>query len=397
MSSFGLTLILGVTLRLVVAAAFQGSNDMGSMEDEGAALLAGLPVYSNTPGNKLPLAYLVSTAMVMVSRLSGLPASFTLKLPAIAADGLAALVLYRMGWAGSGWRSSHALAAVYLLNPATVMLSAYHGNLDPAMAALMVAAVLAWSRGEAAASGLLLGAAIAVKTPAALALPVVLAHSEGATRARIAMAAVAVPLVLSLPFALTDPGFVRVFTYSSHYGPWGIPLILRQSENLLEQLASVPPALTAILQHVNRAASTAGRYILLAILVAWLVDVARRRCTDGAGALVRDIAATFMVFYVFAPGFGVQYLSWAAPFVLLASRRLGLLYVIAITPFLAGTYVQAFLPAKYGVESITQNLRLLSPVDLAFLVANGLAGLAAWGACVAILYRLRLRTSRADR
>jgi hypothetical protein len=390
MSPFGLTLIAGVSLRLIIAAALRGSNDMASMEAEGVTLLAGLPIYSNTPGNKLPLAYFVSAAMVMVSRLSGLPASFTLKLPAIAADTLAALVLHRMGpGERTGWRSSHALAAVYLLNPATITLSAYHCNLDPLMAALMVTAVFAWSRGASATGGLLLGAAIAVKTPAALVLLVVLAHSAGAARARVAMTAVAVPLILSLPFALTDPGFTRVFAYSSLYGNWGISLMLKQSENVLKQFASVPPALTAILESANRHGSAAGRYILLAILIGWLVDVARRRRGPDVTALVRDIAATFMVFYVFASGFGVQYLSWAVPFILLASRRLGILFISAITPCLAGTYIQASLPAKYGVESITQNLRLLSSVDLAFLVANGLAGLAAWAACAVVLYRLR--------
>ncbi len=389
MSSFGLAVGAGVLLRLVIAALFQGSNDIPVEAIEGETILAGLPVYSTMPGNKLPLAYLVSAAMVMVSRLSGLPAFFTLKLPAIAADVLAAVVLYRMGRGYPGWRSSTVLAAVYLLNPATIMLSAYHGNLDPLMAALIVAAVFAWSRGHAATGGFLLGAAIAVKTPAALALPVVLAHADRAARLKFAMTAIAVPLILSLPFALTDPGFIRIFTYSSLYGTWGIPLVLRQSENLLKQLASVPAALTATLEYANRAASISGRYVLLAVLIGWLVDVARRRRDADVAAAVRDIAATFMVFYVFASGFGVQYLSWAVPFVLLASRRLGIAYVTAITPFLVGTYLQAFLPQKYGVESITQNLRLLSSVDFAFLVANGVAGLAAWGTCAWILYRLR--------
>ena len=384
--TFGLVLAAGVLVRLAVAAAFHGSFDIVSQTDEGRIFASGRPVYTETTGNKLPLGYALPAAMLLLSSLSGLPVTFTMKLPAIAGDVLAAAVI--RGAARRSDRSSTVLAAIYLLNPATVMLSAYHGNVDPLMAALMIAASLLASRGAPLGAGAVLGAAIALKPPAVLALPLLLMRpATAASRGWLAAAAVGVPVALSLPFALDDPGFPRVFDYASLYGVWGVPLLLEQSRNVVTQLTTGAPVVIAMLEQVNRVAIVAGRYVAAAVLVAWFFWIARRRDTISETAS-REIAATFLVFYVVAPGFGVQYLGWALPFLLVHSWRLGIAYVAVITPFLAGRYAQALLPEKYGVESVTAKLAILSGADLALVVATGGLAVLAWLSCLLILWRL---------
>lgn len=380
----------GLLLRLVVAAAFHGSADIEGHLLEGTTVLRGQSVYEHTPGNKLPLGYALPAAMLLLSSWIGLPFPFVMKLPAIAGDLLAAVLLRSAGRAEPAAPSGDALAALYLLNPATVMLSGYHGNVDPLMAALMLAALVLKWRGAPTLAGAALGAAIAIKLPAALAFPVLLMNGHaGTSRWRFAGAAVAVPALLSAPFAIGDPAFARVFAYGSLHGVWGITLVVQQTAKVVAQLTAAPGAVVDALQALNAAAIAAGRYVLLGVLAMWFLYLARRRDGVDARAETCRVAATFMVFYVFTPGFGVQYLSWAVPFLVLASRRLAVAYVAAITPFLLGRYAQAALPAKYGVPSVTAILPVLSAADLTLLVATGAAGLVAWATCAWIAFHLR--------
>src|SRR5882672_2493576 len=94
------------------------------------------------------------------------------KLPAIAGDLLAAILLRRIAERHYRSRAGTTWMAIYLLNPVTVMLSAYQGNVDPLMAAMMLWALdLRW-RDEPISAGVVLGLAIAMKPTAVLALPV---------------------------------------------------------------------------------------------------------------------------------------------------------------------------------------------------------------------------------
>jgi hypothetical protein len=381
-----LVFVAGLAIRLVVAVAFRGSYDIDAQLTEGRALLEGRSVYGTNMGNKLPLGYAVPALTLLFGAVTGVPAYVALKMPAIAGDMMTAALLGRVGTRASD--PAWLLPALYLLNPVTVMLSAYHGNVDPLMAALVLAATVLASSGRALASGVVLGTAIALKQPAVLALPVLCLGVRGPERARLALAALLVPAVVTLPFAVADPNFGRVLRYSSVSGGWGVSLLLQQSANVVAQLGPASDTLVEVLARANLWFAAWGRYVLLAILIAWYVALVRRRREADRTDLFRDVAATFLVFYVFASGFGTQYLAWALPFLFLVSRRLALVYVAVLTPFLAGTYFQATLHAKYDVGSITAHLRLLSPGDLAVVLANGVFGVMAWVACAWILARI---------
>jgi hypothetical protein len=385
---------MGLAVRLIVAMTFFGSDDITSQYLEAGHLLNHSPIYSSTGGSKLLLGYLVPALMLLFGSPMGLPPQFVLKLPAIAGDLIAAGVLKRINDRHPSSASSFELVAFYLLNPATIMLSAYHGSVDPLMAGLLLAAVLLSSEAMPRLAGLALGTAIAFKPLAILLLPVLVILAKPGRRTRTAVPALLVLAGVAIPFAISDPGFYRVFQNSSLYGTWGIPLLLKQSRNLAAA-GLVESPISRMLDIANHLAATWGRYVLLAILIWWFVSLATHPPGRGFVSLNRAAAITFVMFYVFASGFGVQYLSLALPFLLLESRTLATAYVTAISPFLAGMYLYANLPHKYGVVSVSENLRVLGHADLALVVATAVFGLAAWATCVWILYRLLKSPPRA--
>lgn len=384
---------LGLVIRLTVAMAFVGSWDVTSQVHHGDLIAEGRSAWTS----KLPVAYFLPVAMNLLADATRLPATFTQKLPAIAGDLWIALLLYgiaaRLPGAGPRWL----WPAIYLLNPATVMLSAYHGNADPLMAAAMLAALVLRWRERPLASGVMLGLAIAMKPTALLALPVLLLPLSRRGNVRLGAAAVLTPVAICAPFALLDPTFGQFLSnYSGPYGNWGIPLILRQLENVSRQLLGVDGPLVATLGALNAAFLASGRWLLAAILVLWGLWMTRRlRIADFEQNAIA-MTATYFVFYVFTPGFGVQYFSLALPFLLIASPRLLLWLSAVISPYILGTYLQAGLYARYGMDKpITERLSSLSTADLTLLVATGLFAVASWLTCVWILYRLvRAKPSR---
>jgi hypothetical protein len=378
--------VLGLTIRLAVAMMFVGSWDVVSQVYHGELIVAGESAWTS----KLPVAYFLPAAMHLLADATQLPKTFTQKLPAIAGDLWIALLLYgiaaRLPRAGPRWL----WPAIYLLNPVTVMLSAYHGNADPLMgAAMLTALVLRW-RERPLASGVMLGLAIAMKPTALLALPVLLLPLARRGNVRLAAAAVLTPVAICTPFALLDPTFGKFLSnYSGPYGNWGISLILRQVENVSRQLLGIDGPLVAILGALNAAFLASGRWILMGILVLWGLWMMRRLRIGDFEQNAIAMTATFFVFYVFTPGFGVQYLSLALPFLLIVSPRLMLWLSAVISPYILGTYLQAGLYERYGMDKpITARLASLSSAELTLLVATGLFAIASWLTCVWILYRL---------
>ena len=106
------------------------------------------------------------------------------------------------------------------------------------------------------------------------------------------------------------------------------------------------------------------------------------------------IAATYLFFYVFASGFGTQYLSLAVPFLVVSSIRMTTIYVAGISPFLLTNYLQASLYDKYGgLDSapLTSRLSSLTRGDLALVALNGVLAIVAWATCAWLLWQTARR------
>jgi Glycosyltransferase family 87 len=128
----------------------------------------------------------------------------------VLAAGLLALWLaLNMMRRGRPWTVWALVAAAVVFNPLTFQAS-YWGHPEEVLAAVLaVGAVIASGRRRWLIAGLMLGAALATKQWAALAvLPVLIAAPAG-TRVRLAVTCVALAGVLTLPMLVADPGRFR--------------------------------------------------------------------------------------------------------------------------------------------------------------------------------------------
>lgn len=316
---------VALLVRLVVAASFVGSLDIPLQLDHARAILSGAPAWTS----KLPLAHFLPPLMELLSRVTPISPAVAQKLPAIAGDLLTALLLLRIARRYQRSGPSWLWPAVYLLNPVTVMLSAYQGNCDPLMAGAMLWALdLRW-REKPLAAGAALGLAIAMKPPAVLALPALLLPLRRRGNASLAAAAILVPALLCAPFAFFDPAFGRfLLSYGGAYGEWGIVLIARQlDQNVAGRMLSLPEWMAKAFHGLHEVLAVHGRYVMAAVLAAWFLYAMRRWkvMTFEENACV--LAATLLVFFIIATGWGAQYLSLALPFLLIVSVRLTIVLV----------------------------------------------------------------------
>jgi hypothetical protein len=274
-----------------------------------------LAMYRLTPFfNHTPLVGWFSEAAYVYS--SGGPHAqqifvFYLRLPAIFADFFAVIALLwlqektgRPGW----WA-----LCVYAASPVGFMVSGYHGNVDSVMALGVLLAGIACSRNRPALCGLCLGFACNIKIIPLLLVPAFFfLWWQRRQVLRFAVPAILTMLIgWSYPL-FTIPGIFlkNVLGYGSIWGVWGITYFLRLTDL---------PALRDIAFAKTTLAQTGIMTVLKAIIVVSALVIAWRRRKAESVDIFQTLALTWAVFFVFAPGFGAQYLAWLAPCFLVAS------------------------------------------------------------------------------
>jgi hypothetical protein len=324
--------IAGLLLRLVVSARSHGSNDINIWagfcdkyrEHGGLGWLYDVDASFNHP----PLMGLMAVGLRAAARVLDTRFDFLFKLPEIAADVLAAVLVYRV------WRPRHALVAplafaLFCWNPASILVSAHHGNTDPLCAALSLLAAFLVDRRRPFWAGVALAATINVKLIPVLLIPVFL--SCWSSRREVLRFVGGLSLGV-IPFAPIVAGHwsgfrAHALQYRSYPGPWGVT-------SLLEFLA----------QHRNFAArahalsdlwtSHAFKLILLAPVVLALVNWRRGRPWSAPELG----ACAYMIFLILTPGFGVQYVVYPIPLLFAADVRRACGYAAATGLFILIVY-----------------------------------------------------------
>ena len=329
-------------VRVIPAFAVYGTSDVNAWRIFADYLQSGpfLGLYEAVHPNYPPLVPVISYLALLVSDLTGLPFWGLVKLPSIAADCLTACLIYR-GLLNSGRTEKGALlaAALFVLNPVSILVTSVHGQYDPFT---MLFCALAWYQYEfgerprgTRLSALLLGIAILAKNFPAILLPLFLLREEK-NRDRLVYAAIAcLPAALSLlPFLLVTPDAIlgNVGAYSSRFGHWGYMLLLGVLHNHsgLAFIAGMKPL-----------GSAYGKYLLVACLGLYYFRTARKK-----RPLLDDIISLFLVFYCLTAGFGIQYLVWIVPFAALRGERKfgyytlfsGLWMIFWYLPFISGRF-----------------------------------------------------------
>jgi hypothetical protein len=110
------------------------------------------------------------------------------------------------------------------------------------------------------------------------------------------------------------------------------------------------PTMHASLAEVPSKAESAFGLVFKLVIVATAIALAWRRRASAPVGLFSTLAISWAVFLVFAPGFGVQYLVWIGPFLLVHSERWFAIFTAAasVALFIFYTDICKGLPWNYG-------------------------------------------------
>lgn len=371
-------LALLTAVKLVLAASVGGTADIPQQLEQARAWLSGRDVFDpqNTGSNPSffpPGHYALAAAAVWIAEATGTSFAFWIKTPAILADFGVALLLWRIPIGGPK------AALAYMVNPLSLLLSVYHGQVHTVAVAAGLFALWCVVQDRFVAGAALLAVAASVRQHlAVLIVPAVLR----AGRDRALGIAVFAVLMLGVNLSvLSSDHPLRILAPTWSYGTWGYTIPLAQAPRVLA-LAGLPD--NGVLASVNATIVTYGA----SVYWVWAAVFTLRAWWRPDPDLWRTALLFFVGFYTISPGFGVQWLIWALPFWLLVNVREALLYSALGGLFVGLMYRAWGFSARYGVASVTENLHALSTGDLLLYLAAGAMGLLTWIFCARAAWRL---------
>jgi hypothetical protein len=302
---------LACGLRMFIAYYSIGTNDINTWKTFATLGLQGVTrVYALHPlFNHPPLMGWYSVGILLLSSALHAEFSFVFKIVPIIADTLSVVLVHRLGRLSPLW------LLLYAVNPANVLVSAYHGNTDCMCALCCLASVYFANHERPELSGLSLGAALNVKLiPVVLIAPLALSFSgKRFFRFGFALAACALPFV---PVVLHAWEAFRhnALQYNSSFAPWGLGMIASGLDGRL--LAYQKPFIDRVSELGKLL--ILGFSLLLGLVQLWLRPFTRAQLAGLA----------FSWFLLVSPGFGAQYLVYPAGFLAVShGTRLGFRYL----------------------------------------------------------------------
>jgi len=206
---------------------------------------------------------------------------------------------------------------LFAVSPVSIMVSGFHGNIDPVMVMFLFFAAVAVLKDRPVLCGVMYAAACNLKIVPLMVAPFFIFYWMGRGR-RAATSFMGTSGTLMLAGAswglINCPaGFLRnVFGYGCFWGGWGFTYWLRQTGIKDFQLMDFEDLSVA----QNRVTLA-----LKVILIAGLLTLAWRRRKLGGLEFFTTLGAAFTWIFVVMPGAGPQYMVWFAPFILLLSPR----------------------------------------------------------------------------
>jgi hypothetical protein len=309
---FVLLAAFGILIRLYLLATTYGTNDANFWSGWSSIVrsIGFVRAYYLTEMiNHPPPALALALGIGALARRTGIPFIDLFRLVQVIADLVCAVAIYRIGLRQSV-QTARALALFVLLSPAAAFVSGFHGNSDPLMIALVVvaAAFLGNGRWRAIAVGAMIALATTVKIVPLLFLPLFFFAVPRSTRAWFASAYSFVMAVSFLPAIIPGGPMVirRIFGYQPTLpNEWGLTGL---ADGFSKAFPSLHDAARALFDfyHAN------GRFfVYAAVITTWIVLC--RRPLDTPQKLLRACAIIVLIIFVFAPGFGVQYIAWLIP------------------------------------------------------------------------------------
>jgi hypothetical protein len=296
-----LAAILVLALKLVLALRTTGTNDIRSFmyflrEHESWGMMR---LYRDeSEFNHPPFVVRWLGALRWLYLHVGLTPNFWIRLPAILADLGSACLLVRLFAGRLDDPKLRATLWLAVLAPTSVFVSGFHGNNDPVMIFFVLLSIVLLERSAPAwLAGLAMGMAVNMKIVPFVFWPAIFLWLPGVRRrAEYFGAAILAVVLASSPILFQEPALLarKVLGYKSSFGLWGISRILAQVPAIADAYAS------------------AGRFLLLGVLLILALWMNRRATKPGPFVQVGVLAFAFLAF---SPGFGVQYLAWLVPWI----------------------------------------------------------------------------------
>ena len=205
--------------------------------------------------------------------------------------------------------------ALFAGSPVSIMVSGFHGNIDPIMMMFLFFAAVAVLKDQPVLCGVMFAAACNIKIMPIMVAPVFIFYWIGRGR-RAATSFMAVSGTLMLAGAAwglihCPAAFLRnVFGYGIYWGTWGVTYWLRKTG--IKDFGLMDYKDLSVMQnHVIM--------VLKAIMIAGVLTLAWRRRKLGGLEFFTTLGAAFTWIFIFMPGLGPQYMVWFAPFLLLLS------------------------------------------------------------------------------
>ena len=332
-------LTFATLIKLYLAATTHGSTDVDAFTDQllkvrelgvGAYHVRG--IFEN-PFNHPPPMIHVLKALGFITDVSRLPFGFWLRLLPI----LASIGSFFLVWRLLRDRKDlFPLLLALALCPISIMVDGYHGNTDSVVIMFLLLSVyLIQDQKSYLWAGLAFGLACCVKVVPLMLVPAFLLYlPDMKTRIKFAAMATGIFVAMSLPYIAQDPMAVKraVFDYASVYGVWGVPLLLKlfwPEHAVYAHEGGYDPigihgVFAAILKYLA----------IVTILTAsvWL-NIRKHK-----PPLFVQCGIIISILLFLAPGFGLQYLVWLVPFVLILGVRVTLIYYIAGSLYLVLAY-----------------------------------------------------------
>jgi hypothetical protein len=348
---FVFAVVLSVVLRVYLAVFTEGTDDarLWEMHARGINTVGLTEYYRQTAGqwrvfNHPPAAGLGAAAVWDAAGEWGVPFKIPFRLLVTSLDYVAAFFLLRILVDDP---RRYFLTAFYLLNPLTLLLSAFHHNTDSLVGLFLLLSVYFLGRGRYLAAGAALGAGMSVKWIILLGLPA-LFFAVHPWRAKLKFTG-ALALVALLGYGrylVADQGVLtsNLFGYTGQliHAAGGVPIW--GNRIFLARAAQVVPFDAVPLMGVLL------KYNSLVVFSAVVAHAWISRGRTGAG-VGRTVAEGLVLFYALSNFWSFQYFAWCLPLLVFlppillwaislgASAYLYAIYAAACrSPWLLGTW-----------------------------------------------------------
>ncbi len=338
MVGFLLTLITFV-VRLVPAASLKAVvADVGIYQDMAGYVFRGDNIYQrHLFFPYLPFSQFHPALALWMSESLGMAFDLAIKLIPILTDSLATIVLYAfLVGRTKNLKSAIFWTAVWALNPVSIMITAYHGNIMSSVAFFAMAAYLAMEYAREGAnrtrylaiSALCLGIGIAFRTFPILMLPILVILGPRTVKEAVVYVGLALlpGLLSSLPYLLwAREAFLSEILNYGGTTDIGWASVLRTIPYFASgvRLTTFGGELTDF---------TKGIFLVAYATLVLLLPYFR------SSSLGRAMSLMPLFFYVFYAGVAAQYLVWVIPIAIAIRHRLVLSHTVFSTMALYGFY-----------------------------------------------------------